>query len=134
MSLTTASHAMDTIHNDYTSGADLTSVVTVTDDPTQLNMLTQDTSLGTQSPTASSIGKNTSDIPPPSSIQPPIPLSTHTPTHAPTPDLDELGRPPSPTNLDNTGPTTSAAEPADQSSTTSAPDSLSTPDLMELAV
>ena len=86
MSPTTASHAMDAIHNDYTLGADLTSVVTVTDDPTQLNMLTQDTSLGTQSPTASGIGTNTSDIPPPSSIQPPIPLSTHTPTQAPTPE------------------------------------------------
>jgi hypothetical protein len=134
MSPTTASRAMDAIHHDYTSGVDLTSMVAVSDDPTQLNKLTQDTSFGTQTPTVADTETHTSASHQTPSTQPILPLSTHTPTHAPTTDLDPSGRLASPTSPDTHGPSTSTAVPSHQFFTTPVPDLQPSPVNTELAV
>jgi hypothetical protein len=128
MSPTTATQAMEVIHNDYMSGLDLTSMVTVTDDPTQLNRL-RDTLTETQASTTTETGAHSLDLP---MARPPShPPSTPTPTF-PT-DMDVPGRPRSPNSHVNAEPTTTATESEAQSPTTSVQDSLSTSVLLGLA-
>ena len=105
MSPNTATRAMDAIHDDYDSGIDLTSMVTVTEDPSQLNALTQDTLSVTLPLLPIITGPHTSDRPPPLSSQPFLPVPTHNLTHAPTNSPAVSGRPNSLTNSDTTQPT-----------------------------
>jgi hypothetical protein len=121
MSPNTASRAMDAINSDYESGSNLISMVTVTDDPSQLNALTQDSMRGSQ-PSTTDAGSNTlyRSL---SSAQ--LPLPAHTRTFTTDNDTDTPT-----TELAHTEPTTMIPELANQSSTRLTQDSLSTTALL----